>query len=389
MRVILLLVLIAAVLASGAVYFARLDAGYVLLAWGDYAVEMTAWVFAVSLALVWFGVWFVSALIRYALGFQLRLGRWFGARGIGQIHNMTARGLAAFEEGHWQRARKLLAKVADQSDNAVVFYLLCARASHALDDADSVSLYLQKAENVAPNASMAISLTQAQLQLSDGSLEACLATLKRAQAINEAHPTVLKMLTQVYTGLNDWQSLDALLPMLQSEQVLTKGEFDALRYRCKCELLEQASKQGLDAVMAVWKRQLSSVRQQQAMVAVYARCLVQHQATKMADSVLRTSLQERVDDQLLHIYARLDGIAPEQRLQFVAGLLKKGESSAGLLLCAGELAKLCKLPSQATQYIEQAYHKQPTAATRLALVSVYLEAQELAKALALLRTATD
>ena len=385
MRVVLLLVLFAATLGSGLVYFTRLDAGYVLFAWAGYSVEMTAWVFVATICVLLFAVWLVSSVLRYSLGLQFHLSRWFGMRGVSQIHNMTARGLAAFEEGHWVRARKLLAKVADQSENALVFYLLCARASHAMGDTDGVSACLQKASAVAPNASMAINLTQAQLQLSDGALEACLATLIRAHAINEAHPTVLKMLAEVYKGLNDWEKLNALLPQLQNERILSAAEFELLRHRCKCELLMLASKQGLEALNTLWKRQTASLRRHQDLVVVYARCLIELKAFDKAEAVLRQSLKENRHDDLVAIYGQLDGVAPEQRFQFISGLLNKEESSVALLLCAGELAILNNLPGQAKQLLERADQKAPNNETRLALLNFYLTNNETAKAAAVLQ----
>ena len=67
-------------------------------------------------------------------------------------------------------------------------YLMAARASYALNEADKMREYLGAAEESESQAGIAVELTQAELKLDAGQYEQALATLVRARRNAGRHP---------------------------------------------------------------------------------------------------------------------------------------------------------------------------------------------------------
>ena len=70
-----------------------------------------------------------------------------------------------------------------------------------------------------PSADVAVSLTQAELQLADHQLEQALATLKHLRSVAPKHTYVLRLLRRLYEQLGDWEHLRELLPELRRRKV--------------------------------------------------------------------------------------------------------------------------------------------------------------------------
>ena len=189
------ILLLAALTAAGLLVLGtRGEPGYVLVALGDYTFESTAW-----------GLAAVLLLLGGALYLLLHAGRGWrllsGSR-LWRPRNASVRGLLAFLEGDWKRARRLLLAGAGASQSPLVNYLTAARASFELGESDRTEDLLRQAIASTPGADLAVGLTQAELQLGAGQLESALATLLRLQALSPRHPVVLKRLASCYQQLN-------------------------------------------------------------------------------------------------------------------------------------------------------------------------------------------
>ena len=68
-------------------------------------------------------------------------------------------------------------------------------------------LQIRLAHDAMPSADVAVSLTQAELQMSGGQWEQSLATLLQLKSSSPRHPQVLAMLAEVFEELADWQAL--------------------------------------------------------------------------------------------------------------------------------------------------------------------------------------
>ena len=119
----------------------------------------------------------------------------------------------------------------------LINYLAAARSAYELGDQDEAFKLLHRAEQSAPNSELAVSLTQARMQLLDKKYEQCLATLERAKRVSPKHPVVLELLRRVYLEVQDWQGLRELLPELRRIKIGKPEELELLEEKLSLALL--------------------------------------------------------------------------------------------------------------------------------------------------------
>ena len=347
-----LILLVASVLLVAAIEH---DPGYVLLSYGRYTLETSIWVGMLVFLLAFFAVYFLFSLVRRMLAGSSVMNRWWRGRGHRQSQQRTTQGLIAFIEGNWEQSRKVLSKAAAKSETPLVNYLIAARASHALDDAKQMRQYLKLAESSASGASIAVGLTQAELQLQSGHLEQSLATLMRVRRNAGKHPFVLFLLKRVYEELQDWSELLALLPELRKYKVLTVEELDALELKVCANSLQDTVKIKIDQrkeVDKLWQQFSKPVTRNSKVVAAYAQRLMELDDMDAAEKIIRDQLKNDWDTELVDLYGKLDTSDANKQLIYAENWLKERTNDAALMRCLGRLSLRNSLWGKARQYFE-------------------------------------
>ena len=353
MRRIFIFVLI--VLAITAALFSTLETGggYVLIAIGDTTIEMAFIVAAAINLLIFITLYLLVVTLRMVFSTRRGVLAWAKNHRRQRGLNRTTQGLIAFVEGRWDVARKTLAKSADNSSTPLINYLFAARASSAVGDAKAVDDFLKKAELSTQGADVAISLTQAELQIQNGQYEQALATLLRAKKIASHHPVVLASLMKVYRQLNDWDSLLSLLPSLKKYNALSAVDVKNLeREACSAKLMRAVASHEVNGLLSCWKSLPSSVKQDALLVACYAEQLIAANHFEQAERLLRSQLQREYDERLVGLYGFALAEPLPKQLAFAEQLLKSQPDSATLRLT---LARICVhhgLQKKAQQYLE-------------------------------------
>jgi HemY protein len=357
MRRWLIVVLLAALAGLGLTRLLQQDPGYVLIAWGDYSVEMSMWT-GVFLLLV--GIAVASLLlvaIRESRLLRRRFGAWRQGRNFDLNLSRASRGMIAYSEGYWGRARKLLGQAAENSDNGVVYYLFAARASHAMgEQRDSERLLAQAAEG-GGSAATAAALTRAELQLADGDAQACLATLLRAGDAM-THPAGLKLQVAVYRELGDWQQLRDLMPRLKKARLLAPEQLHTLQLEVFVQLLRRAGKDET-SLAAVWRTVPKTLVEELPLVEAYVEALLSIGDTAAAEAYIRTALRRSWNDELALLYGKLKTDHPDKQLERARKWLKGREDNGVLLLTLGRLSLANKLWGVAREYFERSLAVRP------------------------------
>lgn len=350
-----LFVFVLIVLAVSAVLFSMLEngSGYVLIVVGDTTIEMAFIVAAAINVLAFVVLYFLVVILRMLFSTRRGVLAWAKNRRRRRGLNRTTQGLIAFVEGRWDVARKTLAKSADNSSTPLINYLFAARASSAVGDAKAVDNFLKKAELSTQGADVAISLTQAELQIQNGQYEQALATLLRAKKIASHHPVVLAALMKVYRQLNDWDSLLNLLPSLKKYNALSAIDVKNLeREACSAKLMRAVASHNINGLLSCWKSLPSSVKQDALLVACYAEQLIVGKQYEQAERLLRSQLQREYNEPLVKLYGLAVAEPLAKQLAFAEQLLKSHSESATLRLT---LARICLnhgLDKKARQYLE-------------------------------------
>jgi HemY protein len=358
---LLLIILIALLVGTGLSLGLAYDLGYIRVSLGNYLIETNFWVgLGLVLVLMGLSVFLYNTLRRVRQSTGMVAG-WISRSNERRARRRTTEGLLSLAEGEWKRARKLLTRSADNADTPLINYLAAAQAAFETDDHEGADELLRKAFESTPGSSMAVGLTQAQLQLAGNRLEQALATLLRLRKESPHHPFVLKLLKNAYLRLEDWRELAKLIPELRKRSVLTEAELSDLERQTWHNLLEQAAEdcerqrqQEPDASLApltrVWDELPKSLRRDDNIVRDYARLLAHLGDEAQAETLIRKILQDNWSDELVNLYGRIKGQDIGEQLLVAEQWLKDRPNNPELLLALGRLSLRNELWGKAREY---------------------------------------
>lgn len=336
--------------------------GYVLIALGNYTIESSV-TSAVLLAALFYGaLLIVEWLLARVFGLRRKTLGWYGSRRRRKANQQTVAATLAMAEGQYGQAEKLMIKGASNSDTPLLNYLSAAKAAQARGDDARRDHYLQKAQEEHPQAELALTLTQTQLQIEQGQYDTALATLESLYALNPRHPMVLDQLRQVHLARQEWSALCDLLPALHRVGKLTPKQEDELLQQAWSGRLQQAA-DNLDRLKAVWQELPRKLHQEPDLLASYGDLLRQLGADGEAATLWQEALRKQAMPQLL---ARL----PKLNLDNYQPLLALLQKQQGQPEVDSTLAQLYLLAGQldaAQTLLEQQLALAPTAALYHAL----------------------
>lgn len=174
------------------------DKGYVLVTYRYSSIETTLWAAIISLIIVFLILYFIFRLFSRAIFLSKDIKQWHKKRLYRRGHHLTITGLCELAEGRWQRAEQTLTKSAKMIRSPFINYLAAAQAANAQQTYERRDNYLRLAYLTTKRSSIAVGLTQAQLQIYNHQWEQALATLQHLDQEESHHGYILKLLKQVY-----------------------------------------------------------------------------------------------------------------------------------------------------------------------------------------------
>lgn len=371
----LAIALLLLLVAVGAAALLQQDPAHVRIMLGAWTVETTL-TFALAALVVAF------VLLHYLLrvtGLLLRTPRSWrrGRRGqrAEKARRGLSRGLIEMAEGRWEQAERWLTRHAAESDTPLLNYLAAARAAQQAGAYDRRDRYLKAAIEANPEADVAVSLTQAELQLAHHQTEHALATLTRLRGLAPQHTYVMRLLSRLYAELEDWDRLAELLPELRRRRVLPAERLDELERSAALGRLAQAAGT-TERLGAVWDSLSRRMREDVEVVHAYVQHLVGVGAHATAERRLRQLLGKRWDETLARDYGlvRLDDAA--RQLEHAESWLRDHGRSPMLLLTLGRLCTRNRLWGKARIYLESSISAAPRAETYYELAQLLDELDE-------------
>ncbi len=358
------LILAVAILAAavGAAVMLQQYPGYVYVEVGVWTVETTLAFLVGGLLLAFLALY---VLLRLA-GFVLRTPRSFlrGAHGrrTERSRRGLTRGLIEMAEGRWQQAEKILTRHAPDSDTALLHYLAAARAAQQLGAYERRDAYLKQAIEANPEADIAVSLTQAELQIAHHQTEHALATLTRLRGLSPRHSYVTKLLARLYADTGDWERLADLVPELRRARALPRERIDELE---RDAALGRLAGPGLDApaLRSIWDSLSRRMREDPVIVRRYGERLIEAGAHEAAEKRVRHSLSRQWDESLARCYGRIQHPDAGQQLAHAEAWLKEHARSPMLLLTLGRLCVRNRLWGKARRNFESSLEAGPRAET--------------------------
>lgn len=376
-----LLSLAALAAAVGLGVLIQRDPGYILLAIGDTAIETSFWVgLLLVVGVLLLGHYFLR-ISRVGWQGGTRLSRYLSERRQHRGARLSNEGLIALVEGNYKRAKHLLTRHIDEMEEPLLNYLGAAYAANALGDQKEARALLAKAERETQGATIAIELVQARLLLQNGRLEESLASLTRSQRNASKHPAVLRLLKTVYTGLEDWEALQGLLPDLKKTHLASADELDKLRRRCalgQLNKLSDTTKCPDDQLLQWWQKLPKEMQQDTLIVEHYVRQLLHRQQHAEAEDVLRKQLRKTWERSFVELYGRAESPEADKQLLTAEAWLPDRTNDAMLLLTLGRLSLRNQLWGKAREYFENSHRLEPSpqVCAELGRLLVYLGEHE-------------
>ncbi|MFT3929359.1 MAG: heme biosynthesis HemY N-terminal domain-containing protein [Spongiibacteraceae bacterium] len=347
---VLATLLFAAVLAAAIAY----DPGYVLIAFGNYTLETTVWVGIALLLLILLAMYCAILILHRSVRQGSIFSRWRANWNERRGRQLTQRGLLAYLEGNFERARVVLDRGANRTEVPAINYLLAARASAAHGEYKMAEQYLLRAQRSDDGTDFAVAVTAAELQLRQGKLQEALAALTRLRSQATKHPYVLKLLQDVYTHLRDWEKVIELLPQLRKAKLMSRETAADIEARAIAAWFDDLAAQKQIEKMRERFQSLSRALQRDTkVVAAYTRGLIVLGADDEAEILLRNALKRSWTAELVALYGKAAASDASRQLANAEQWLRDNGSSAVLLLCLGRLAARNQLWGKARDYFEQ------------------------------------
>lgn len=348
--------------------------GYVIIGIGHWSLEKTLVDFIMELMIGFFILYVFFRL----LGWLYRIPSQLKRRGINIKFNRSQEaliaGLVDSAEGNFERAENVLIKHAPHSGAPLLHYLTAARAAQSRGALDKRDQYLKQAADQAPDSSVAIGLTQAELHLSGKEFEQALSTLTQLHSIDPAHAGVLKLLHQTYHHLGDWQGIQKLIPSLHKNKVLMEAEVKLLEAEVFNELLKQTAEQGdVEKIEVLWAEVPKYIKSMHGVLAVYFSAMLSVGAGAKIEDDLTKALSLNWDDNLLMIYGDISSNNIEKQLKMAELWLPFHPDNALLLMVLGKLSMKSNNAEKAKAYLTQSITAKPTVQAYQLLGDLMLE----------------
>lgn len=333
--------------------YAHQDTGYVLIGRGYKTMEMSLTLFVVLLVFLFFLLYVLFWVVRNSWEVPARLRFWRSQKKGRRARRSSTRGLIELAQGNWAQAERALLRGVKGSDMPLLNYLSAARAAQKQGAPERRDHYLAMAHENRKDASFAVQVTQAELQMAHGQLEQALATLMHLRTIAPHHPHVLFLMAQLYDRLKSWGDLKNLLPDLRKQKVLPEAELKAMEKRVHRELLTIAAKQGkADRLRQSWQHVPRELRQDEDLIDDYARHLLRLEQHDMAESLLREAVRRKWNVDFVYLYGLVKSAQPAKQLGYAEAWLKGHEENNVLLLTLGRLCVRNELWGKAESYFE-------------------------------------
>ena len=327
------------------------DSGYILLAAGSYSVEMSLTLFLLMLCLIFAALYLLIRLWVHTYRLPGRVRQWYQQRKTHRAQTAMTRGLLEMSEGRWQTAEKRLLQHAPNRETALLTYLGAARAAQQQGAQDRRDSYIRLAHAEMPSANIAVSLTQAELQMADQQLEQALATLQHLHKVAPKHTYVLRLLRNLYEQLGDWEQMLTLLPALRRRKVEPAADLDQLEQKARRAILKQAV-HTTDQLTTVWAKQPRVWQHNTTLLGDYIHYLQAQDNHAEAEKILYATYQHGWNTELLALYGTLDSAEPGKHLKQLETYLPTHNTDTNLLLALGRMSLRAQLWGKARDYLE-------------------------------------
>lgn len=371
MNRLLFVLLASAVIIAGYAMYTNNDPGLMQISFAEYQYEASLLEVGAGLLAILFAVVLLSYTFKLLKELTGLFGEKRNQRLAEKARHSLEQGLIELSEGRFAKAEKILLHKVEHTENPLLTYLAAARAAQYQGAHDRRDDYIRSAHHSAPDADIAIGLTQAELQMDHNQFEQALATLNHLNALSPQHSYVLKLLAKTHSHLADWESLRELLPDVKKSGAMHDEKLLSLEIDTWCGLMSDRSRTGdIDILTQLWEIIPRNIQAIPEVVEHYATELVKLHASGEAEQVLRDYLSNNWVESTLILYSELDVMASEQQISIVESWLQDHQHNEHLLYALGKMCISKNMWGKARTYLEASLTAKPMPVTYLKLAQL-------------------
>ena len=370
MRAALLKTILVTLLAGFLTWQMIQNNGYILIAYGNYTVDMNLWVLVFIFSFIFIASFLLKNIIRAIIHPSRKLFKNLSKCQTKKNQLLFSQGLLNFVQDDWIKAQQNLEKSAKSSPMPAINYLTAAFSAYKAGDINNVDILLTKAQKNNNKRDIAVPLMRAKIYIKDQDYIKALHVLKSLHRSHRSNHTFLKQLYVIYRKLNDFNSLRDLLPDLKRCKIFQKNKINELEIYIYRSLIENISKNNnahIEDLKNFWKKIPRSIRKEKDVLLQYSTNLYGFGEEAYTEKLVRNFLKSSWDDQMVRLYGKIEGIDKEKQLNFAEGLLINYPAHPDLLLVLGRLNLKHGFLIKAQDYLERSIAIRPDIETYNAL----------------------
>ena len=341
------------------VILGRVDAGYVLLVYPPYRVEMTMLFFAVAALAAFLILHALLRLLVQILALPATVRSYRTRRRRERAHGALAAALQAYYEGRYRRAEKQAALAFEIGPVPGLAALLAARASHQLRDFERRDRWLERADGSGAALQTAHLVSRAELALEERDFGAARDALRRLQSAAPRHIATARMLLRAASGAGAWDEVRRLAGQLLKRDAIAPALAEEYKVQANVELLQRSADDAEDFERR-WREIAPRDQLHPRVAAAAARHATALGKSGLAREILEKSLAAEWNSKLIGLYGELPAqLDPAERAEEARLRIERGERwlaersrDPELLAALGRLCAQSELWGKAKSFLE-------------------------------------
>jgi HemY protein len=346
---------------------AKHNAGYALLVYPPYRVELSLNLLITLLLAALAASYGLVRLVLHTLNLPAYVRTFRLERKRQRARAAIMEALLAFHEGRYGKAEKLAATALDLPEFSAVGALLAARAAHKMKAYDRRDGYLLQAERLAPGQAAARLMTEAELLLDQRRHQEALAVLKRLHVVARLTGAV-RLELKAQQQAKNWEKVLELVGRLEKKGAIDPIYATLLKINAHQENLKSRM-QNVVALREYWRKIPAADRADSQIALAAARQFLAFGECQEAMEIVTDSLEKRWDSNLVRLYAECQGDVLKQ-IERAENWIEQHPQDAALLLTLGRLCAQRELWGKALSYLEASLSIERRAETHLALAQL-------------------
>lgn len=339
---------------------------YALFVFPPYRIEFSLLFLLILLVAVFALLYAVLRVIAHILQLPVDVRAYHARRRETQAREALTASVMALFEGRYARAERDAAQAHAAGQRPALAALVAARAAHALRGADRRDQWLTRVLDADPRASVAQSVTRAELLLEQRDYVGARNVLRALHATGPKHIASLRLLLRAELGARDWEAVLRLTETLAKRGAISSELHADYKSRALTEILK-ALAHDRSAFEARWRR-VSSADQLLSRVAMTAaRQAAGLGLETLAREIIERALMQEWSSELIDAYGEASASEANVRIERAERWLRDRARDARLLLALGRLCTAAGLWGKAQNYVEASLSFGPTRESHLEL----------------------